>query len=155
MTKNQWRNLIVGSRVTMQINNKVYNGTIVRKNSNWSQVLVKWDDTGNEIWYGRLGIEILEKHEIMDKKIFLKKANNTIYSSNGNNNFTNLKTNQSGVLTNEQVEKHFAPLENYNNIFTKYKCLLELVDVLKSDALIEVDKLKLKFDFNTKTLKQL
>lgn len=155
MTKNQWRNLIVGSRVTMKITNKVYNGTVIRNNSNWSQVLVKWDDTKDEIWYGRLGIEILEKQDIMDKKLYLNKANNTIYSSNGNNNFTNIKTNQSGNLTIEQVKKHFSPLENYNNIFKKYQFLMQLVDVLQSDALIVVDKLKLKFDFNTKTLKQL
>jgi hypothetical protein len=155
MTKNQWRNLRVGARVTMKITNKVYNGTIIRINSNWSQVLVKWDGTKDEIWYGRLGIEILEKQDLMDKKLFLNKANNTIYSSNGNSNFTNLKTNQSGNLTNEQVEKYFVPLENYNNVFTKFQCLMQLVDVLQSDAFVEVDKLKLFFHFESKTFKQL
>jgi len=91
----------------------------------------------------------------MQKEILLRKSNNIIYSSNGNNNFTNLKTNESGNLTNEQVDKFFKPLENYNNIFLKFPCLVELVDVLKSDALIEVNKLKLKFDFKNKKLTQL
>jgi hypothetical protein len=60
MTKSQWQSLRIGTRVTMTLDNKVYNGTIVRNNSNWSQVLVRWDDTLTEIWYGRLGIELLK-----------------------------------------------------------------------------------------------
>lgn len=73
MTKAQWRKLIPGARVTKTLPdidrtqgkpvfvNKVFNGTVIRANSNWSQVLVHWDDSRSELWYGRLGIEILDK----------------------------------------------------------------------------------------------
>lgn len=69
MTKKEWRNLKPGIRVSMTLSaiaetraiyNKVYTGTIVKANSNWSQVFVKWDDEETGMWYGRLGIEILK-----------------------------------------------------------------------------------------------
>jgi hypothetical protein len=71
MTKNEWRNhLRPGIRVTMTlpvinptsaIYNKVFNGTVIKGNFNWSQVLVKWDDEEtNPQWYGRLGIELMK-----------------------------------------------------------------------------------------------
>lgn len=63
MTKSEWNKSFKGTRVTMKTWKPVdviLNGTIVRSNSNHSQVLVKWDETDNEIWYGRLGIELIK-----------------------------------------------------------------------------------------------
>ncbi|MFA6570775.1 MAG: hypothetical protein WCT77_06005 [Bacteroidota bacterium] len=59
MTKKQWGNVWVGSRVTMMLDQKTYKGIVIRVNSNFSQVLVRWDEDNAEIWYGRLGIELL------------------------------------------------------------------------------------------------
>jgi len=67
MTKKEWSNITEGCRVTMQrydhrVNADItYTGTVKRLNSNYSQALVKWDNTGSEIWYGRLGIEMIKK----------------------------------------------------------------------------------------------
>ena len=66
MTKSEWRNIKVGSKVVHKtwtiIEGKpvdiILSGSVIRINSNRSQVLVKWDSTDNEIWYGRLGLEI-------------------------------------------------------------------------------------------------
>lgn len=68
MTKGQWQNLKLGARVKTELPNLygdgkvLYKGTVIRANSNWSQVLVRWDgdEAGNEIWYGRLGLELLD-----------------------------------------------------------------------------------------------
>ncbi len=65
MTKGQWRNLRIGANVTTtypdltNIEKRIdYHGTVIRANSNGSQVLVRWDNTKTERWYGRLGIEL-------------------------------------------------------------------------------------------------
>jgi hypothetical protein len=69
ITKKQWKdkwNSWPGTRVINKtwkpVDGKpvdvVLHGTVVRSNSNGSQVLVKFDDNNNfESWYGRLGIE--------------------------------------------------------------------------------------------------
>ena len=69
MTKGQWNNIRVGTRVWMnhnglewvdgkcQIKPQILTGTIVRINSNGSQALVDWGD--NQIWYGRLSLELV------------------------------------------------------------------------------------------------
>ena len=67
MTKKEWSNLLTDSRVTMAIEQldgtlKVYEGTVLKLNSNRSQALVKWDDDC-ENWYGRLGIDLLSGEE--------------------------------------------------------------------------------------------
>ena len=71
MTKPQWRNLRIGQKVWKEhldlkwidgkcVSEKVCLYGVTKKfNANCSQVLVKWDNTDNEIWYGRLGIEIV------------------------------------------------------------------------------------------------
>lgn len=70
MTKGQWKTLRIGSKVWKEHNHLdftdggciantiILNGVIKRINSNFSQVLVKWDDSDFENWYGRLGIEL-------------------------------------------------------------------------------------------------
>lgn len=73
MTKKQWSSIRIGTKVWKQhtdlkwvgqgvrslITQTVYlTGVVKRINSNHSQVLVDWGD--NEIWYGRLGIELVE-----------------------------------------------------------------------------------------------
>lgn len=69
MTKVQWGKLRKGDKVkteahrynkdgTMYI--ELIHGSVIRMNSNGSQALVRWDKSGNEIWYGRLGIEMDE-----------------------------------------------------------------------------------------------
>jgi len=68
MTKKQWKdkwNSWPGTRVTHKtwkiVDTKpvdvILHGVVVKSNSNGSQVLVKWDDSDYESWYGRLGIE--------------------------------------------------------------------------------------------------
>jgi len=61
MTKTQWRSLRIGTKVTMTRDGKIYIGEIIRTNSNGSQMLVRWDGSLTEIWYGRLGIELLNQ----------------------------------------------------------------------------------------------
>jgi len=70
MTKKQWDSVYVGTKVWMKHNTienvngdvktkEIYlTGIVKRVNSNRSQVLVDWGD--NEIWYGRLGIELVD-----------------------------------------------------------------------------------------------
>ena len=68
MTKREWTDLRTGQRVYKKLNAinpvtrimelVVYSGTTVHFNSNASQVLVKWDNTEHEIWYGRLGLDL-------------------------------------------------------------------------------------------------
>lgn len=60
MTKKEWTCFGKGQRVTMQRDGKDYFGTVIRINTNWSQVLVRWDETLTEIWYGRLGLELVK-----------------------------------------------------------------------------------------------
>lgn len=65
MTKKEWSNLRTGARVCMfwpqgDGSNKLYTGTVVRFNSNASQVLVKWDGSDGVQWYGRLGIDLIK-----------------------------------------------------------------------------------------------
>jgi hypothetical protein len=67
MTKGQWKNIRIGTRVTTKLPDLAnamksvnYYGTVVRVNGNKSQVLVRWG-SGSEIWYGRLGIEIAQQ----------------------------------------------------------------------------------------------
>lgn len=62
MTKGQWKNLRPCTRVTTTLpdlngGSEIFKGVVVKRNSNWSQVLVKWDK-GVEMWHGRLEIEI-------------------------------------------------------------------------------------------------
>ena len=59
MTKKEWSNIWKDQRVTMTLHEKVYKGTVIRVNSNFSQALVRWDESGTEIWYGRIGIYLL------------------------------------------------------------------------------------------------
>lgn len=63
MTKKEWSNIWKDLRVTMTRDGKIYTGTVIRVNSNFSQALVRWDETNSEIWYGRLGIEVLKGEE--------------------------------------------------------------------------------------------
>lgn len=70
MTKNQWYNIRVGSKVwknhndiewvdgVSKIKQVKLTGVVKTINSNCSQVLVDWGNS--EIWYGRLGIELEE-----------------------------------------------------------------------------------------------
>jgi glutamine cyclotransferase len=70
MTKKQWQNITVGTKVWMKHNGlewvdgkclpkTVYlTGVIKRINSNRSQALVDWGD--NEIWHGRLSLELMD-----------------------------------------------------------------------------------------------
>jgi len=70
MTKKQWNNITVGTKVWMKHNGlewvdgkclpkTVYLiGVIKRINSNGSQALVDWGN--NEIWYGRLSLELMD-----------------------------------------------------------------------------------------------
>jgi len=64
MTKKQWSNIHIGMRVTMTLSDlqgipRVYTGSVIRLNSNYSQALVRWDGQDTETWYGRLGIECI------------------------------------------------------------------------------------------------
>lgn len=67
MTKANWYNLWKGDRVETKtwkpVDGKpvdvILKGTVIRLNSNRSQALVKWDDSESEIWYGRLGLELI------------------------------------------------------------------------------------------------
>jgi len=70
MTKKQWHNITIGTKVWMKHNGlewvdekclskTVYlTGAIKRINSNGSQALVDWGD--HEIWYGRLSLELID-----------------------------------------------------------------------------------------------
>ena len=70
MTKKEWSNLIVGSKVKTEYNDidrsqepptlikKVSLGEVIKFNFGCSQVLVKYE-SGTEIWKGRLGIEVV------------------------------------------------------------------------------------------------
>lgn len=71
MTKPQWNTIQPGTtRVQMkswEIDRTVnppkpkdilLTGTVIRINSNWSQVLVHWD-RGTEVWHGRTQLELL------------------------------------------------------------------------------------------------
>ena len=71
MTKKEWHSIRIGTMVWKKHNDikweeggsyytkEVYlTGVVKRINSNFSQVLVDWGD--NEIWYGRLGIELVK-----------------------------------------------------------------------------------------------
>ena len=66
MTKKEWQSVCEGTKVTMTIYDHRYRsevryiGYIKRMNSNYSQALVKWDNSGSEIWYGRLGLELVQ-----------------------------------------------------------------------------------------------
>lgn len=71
MTKKQWQNITVGTKVWMKHNGlewvdgkclpkTVYlTGIIKRINSNGSQALVNWGGD-NEIWHGRLSLELMD-----------------------------------------------------------------------------------------------
>ena len=72
MTKKEWYSLVVGSKVWKKHNDlewtdgkcvskEVYlYGSVIRLNSNRSQVLVIWDGRDSDgTWYGRLGIELV------------------------------------------------------------------------------------------------
>lgn len=73
MNKVDWYNLWKGDRVEMKtwkpVDGKpvdiVLIGTVIRLNSNRSQALVKWDNSDSEIWYGRLGIELINHFKNM------------------------------------------------------------------------------------------
>ena len=68
MTKKEWNNLQVGARVKKEwpdIKNGKFEmntlyGTVKRFNMNGSQCTVTWGDSIQEIWEGRLGIEIVK-----------------------------------------------------------------------------------------------
>jgi len=72
MNKVDWYNLHDGDRVEMKtwkpVDGKpvdiILTGTIVKQNANCSQVLVKWDDSDSKIWYGRLGIELINHFKL-------------------------------------------------------------------------------------------
>jgi hypothetical protein len=62
MTKKEWSSIRIGTKVchnTFTIHGKeiYFLGTVVRFNSNGSQVLVEFND-GTNNWYGRLGLEL-------------------------------------------------------------------------------------------------
>lgn len=69
--KKKWYDIQVGDRVTtikhgfhkegdqLFPHKTKITGTIKRINSNRSQALVEWDESKNEIWYGRTGIDLL------------------------------------------------------------------------------------------------
>ena len=71
MTKKEWTTVRQGTKVYKKHTDlkwdedgvcvtveKYLTGIVKRTNSNHSQVLVDWGD--NEIWYGRLGIELIK-----------------------------------------------------------------------------------------------
>lgn len=71
MTKKEWSSIRIGTAVYKKHTDLKWDeagectsfehilvGVIKRINSNHSQVLVDWGD--NEIWYGRLGIELVK-----------------------------------------------------------------------------------------------
>ncbi len=72
MTKTDYRKLIIGSRVRVETNDVDHTepepkivpitltGTVIRFSAGMgNQVLIRFDETWNESWYGRTGIERL------------------------------------------------------------------------------------------------
>ena len=71
MTKKEWLNIKIGTKVKTDLSAVIKGnngnelrkvtlyGKIVQINSNGSQVKVRWED-GIEIWYGRLGLELVK-----------------------------------------------------------------------------------------------
>jgi len=75
MTKKEWSSLRTGTRVYKKHTDlkwdengkctsfeRYLTGVVKRTNSNHSQALVDWGD--NEIWYGRLGIELINPNPV-------------------------------------------------------------------------------------------
>lgn len=71
MTKNEWKTIRVGTKVTKTgyygrnsdntaLTLKTLIGTVKRINSNCSQILVLWDDDNYDMWYGRTGVELVK-----------------------------------------------------------------------------------------------
>lgn len=91
----------------------------------------------------------------MQNPIVLGKINNVLYRTDGKNTFTNLKTNESGTLSDEEIAKYFLLPVEYNNLAFKYPQIIEMIDVLKCDAIIESQGLKLEFNYENKTLRKI
>lgn len=90
----------------------------------------------------------------MQTPVVLGKLNSVLYSTDGKNTFTNLKTNVSGTLSDEEASKYFILPIEYNKLVFKYPQIIEMINVLQCDAIIETLGLKLEFNFENKTLKK-